>query len=372
MTRAPDDETTAAAGERPAAARTGPHLGLALFLVSAAQFVLQLDFSIVNVALATIQRELGVAPADLQWIVTGYALPFGSLLLLGGRIGDTLGHRRQLTRGLVLFGVMSLGAGLAPSAGALIAFRLLQGASAALVAPMALATVTDLFEDGPARNRALGIFQGATAGGATAGIVLGGILTQFIGWRSIFLVNPPVIVILVVAMLRLLPSDAHNFDNSKKRPHLDTGGAALVTASVAALIYGLAQGQERGFGQPLTVASLALAVVLAAGFVVTERRVAAPMVPFQVLADPGRRAALVIQLLVSSVISGYVYFIALYMQRVLGFSALEAGLALVPATLTVMVTSTFLTRRLLARAGTRAVLVTGLGARLAAPVPPGS
>jgi MFS family permease len=131
--------------------------------------VLQLDFSIVNVALATIQRELGVAPADLQWVVTGYALPFGALLLLGGRLGDMAGHRRQLVSGLALFGLTSLGAGLAPSAGALIAFRFLQGASAALVAPMALATVTDLFEDGPARNRALGIFQGATAAGATAG-----------------------------------------------------------------------------------------------------------------------------------------------------------------------------------------------------------
>jgi EmrB/QacA subfamily drug resistance transporter len=374
VTRPPDEENTqpasgtrAGRGDPPAAAGRGSgRLGLALFLVSAAQFVLQLDFSIVNVALATIQREFGVSAADLQWVVTGYALPFGALLLLGGRLGDLLGHRRLLTSGLVAFGVTSLGAGLAPDAGALIAFRFLQGASAALVAPMALAAVTDLFDDGPARNRALGIFQGATAGGATAGIVLGGILTQYAGWRSIFLVNPPVIAILVAVMLRLLPRDRHGpaapepHDDNSKKPRLDLGGAALVTASVAALIYGLTQGQQRGFESAAALGSLALAVLLAAAFVVVERTVAAPMVPFAVLADPGRRAALLVQLLLSAVVGGYVYFIALYMQRALGFSALEAGLGLLPATVTIVVMSTFVTRRLIARLGLRAVLVIGL------------
>jgi MFS family permease len=192
-----------ATGERPVR-----RIGLGLFLVSAAQFVLQLDFSIVNVALATIQREFGLSAADLQWIVTGYALPFGALLLLGGRIGDLTGHRRLLVAGLGIFGVTSLAAGLAPSSGVLIGARFAQGASAALVAPMALAAVTDLFPDGPGRVRALGIYQGATAAGASAGIVFGGILTELAGWRAIFLVNPPVIAILVTAMLRLLPRDA--------------------------------------------------------------------------------------------------------------------------------------------------------------------
>ena len=142
-----------AAGEQ-----AGRRLGLALFLVSAAQFILQLDFSIVNVALATIQREFGVSAVDLQWIVTGYALPFGALLLLGGRLGDLTGHRRLLVCGLALFGVTSLAAGLAPGAGVLIGARFAQGASAALVAPMALATIADLFPDGPDRARALGIY----------------------------------------------------------------------------------------------------------------------------------------------------------------------------------------------------------------------
>ena len=337
----------------------GRRPGLGLFLVSAAQFTLQLDFSIVNVALATIQREFGVSAVDLQWIVTGYALPFGALLLLGGRLGDLTGHRRLLVGGLGLFGVTSLLAGLAPDSGVLIAARFAQGASAALVAPMALAAITDLFPDGPGRARALGIFQGATAAGASAGIVLGGILTEYAGWRAIFLVNPPVIVVLAGATLRLLPREpGHRRARAAGRP--DVAGAALVTASVAALIYGLSQGQQRGFTAPVTVAALAAAAVLAAALVVTERRTPAPMVPARVLAGRPRRAALGAMFLVASVVVGYVYFVTLYMQKALHFSALRAGLGLLPATLTVLVTSTWVARRLAARFGARAVLATGL------------
>jgi len=348
-----------AAVGRAAGAGDGRRLGLGLFLVSAAQFTLQLDFSIVNVALATIQREFGVSAVDLQWIVTGYALPFGALLLLGGRLGDLTGHRRLLVGGLALFGVTSLLAGLAPDSGVLIAARFAQGASAALVAPMALAAITDLFPDGPGRARALGIFQGATAAGASAGIVLGGILTEYAGWRAIFLVNPPVIVILAGAMLRLLPRE-QGHGGARAAARLDVAGAALVTVSVAALIYGLSQGQQRGFTAPATVVALAAAVVLAAAFVATERRVAAPMVPVRVLAGPARRVALAAMFLVASVVVGYVYFVTLYMQKALHFSALRAGLGLLPATLTVLVTSTWLARRLAARFGTRAALASGL------------
>src|SRR5689334_3509237 len=327
---APGAAAGQAAGERDAR-----RLGLGLFLVSAAQFTLQLDFSIVNVALATIQREFGVSAVDLQWIVTGYALPFGALLLLGGRLGDLTGHRRLLVGGLLLFGVTSLLAGLAPDSGVLIAARFAQGASAALVAPMALAAITDLFPDGPGRARALGIFQGATAAGASAGIVLGGILTEYAGWRAIFLVNPPVIAVLVAAMLRLLPRESGHRRGAADGPSgLDVAGAVLVTVSVAALIYGLSQGQQRGFAAPATIAALVAAVVLAAAFVTVERRVPVPMVPVRVLAGPARRAALGTMFLVASVVVGYVYFVTLYMQKALHFSALRAGLGLLPATLT--------------------------------------
>lgn len=338
----------------------GRRLGLVLFLVSAAQFVLQLDFSIVNVALATIQHQFGVSAADLQWIVTGYALPFGALLLVGGRIGDLTGHRRLLVGGLALFGVTSLAAGLAPGAGVLIGARFAQGASAALVAPMALAAIADLFPDGPPRARALGIYQGATAAGASAGIVLGGILTEYAGWRAIFLVNPPVIAVLIAAMVRLLPAGPGHVPGGGGPRRLDLAGAVLVTASAAALIFGLSQGQQRGFADPVTLGALTAAVLLGAAFGVAERRAPVPMIPLRVLADRARRVALAAMFAVASVIVGYVYFVTLYMQKVLGFSPLRAGLGLLPATLTVLVTSTWLARRLAARFGARPVLAAGL------------
>jgi MFS family permease len=362
-----DRETTAGVASvagTASPAGSGRRLGLALFLVSAAQFVLQLDFSIVNVALATIQREFGVSAADLQWLVTGYALPFGALLLLGGRLGDLIGHRRQLVAGLALFGVMSLLAGLAADSGVLIGARFAQGASAALVAPMTLAAISDLYPEGAGRARAMGIYQGATAAGASAGIVLGGILTSYIGWRAIFLVNPPVIVVLVAAMLRLLPGDHLSpraaGPGATARPRLDVAGAVLVTASVAALIFGLSQGQQHGFGAPVTLVSLVVAVALGVAFAEEERRVSAPMVPLAVLRDRSRRVALAVMFTVASVIVGYVYFVTLYMQRVLDFSALQAGLALLPATLTVMATSILLARRVVARFGAKAVLVAAM------------
>jgi EmrB/QacA subfamily drug resistance transporter len=333
----------------------GLGLGLAFGLVVAAQFVLQLDFSIVNIALPTIKGELRVAPADLQWIVTGYALTFGSLLLFGGRVGDLLGHRRVLLIGLGAFGVASLAAGLAPTSLALIVSRFAQGASAAFVAPQALALVTDLFPEGPARTRALGIFQGATAAGASAGIVLGGVCTEFIGWRAVFLVNPPLIAVLVVAIRRVVPARAR-----RAEVRLDFAGAVLATASIAVLIFGLSQGQQHGFTNAAALAALALAVLLGVTFVIAQQRGKAPMVPLPVLADPARRAALSAMLLFGAVVVGYIYFASLYLQDVLRFSPLQAGLAFVPASGTVMLTATQVTRRVLPRFGVRKILLAGL------------
>jgi EmrB/QacA subfamily drug resistance transporter len=329
--------------------------GSALALICAAQFVLQLDFSIVNVALPTIQRQLGFTSAHLQWIVTGYALTFGSLLLLGGRAGDLIGHRRLLLVGLALFGVSSLGAGLSPSQAILIGSRFLQGASAALVAPSALALLTALFREGPPRTRALGMFQGATAAGAMAGIVLGGLLTEYIGWRAIFLVNPPIVVVLSVLAIRLLPSDTEG-----ERSRLDLAGATLATASVAALIFGLSEGQQQGFTGPPAVVALLLAGVFAAAFVVVEHTVAAPMLPFGIFADRPRRVALAVVLTMGAVLAGYIYFITLYLQNVLHYSAVLTGVALVPATVTVMVVSMLITRRLLPRLGVKRMLLLGI------------
>jgi EmrB/QacA subfamily drug resistance transporter len=328
---------------------------LALGLVVAAQFVLQLDFSIVNIALPTIKRELHFAPANLQWIVTGYALTFGSLLLFGGRVGDRAGHRRVLLIGLAAFGVTSLVGGLSPTPLVLIASRFAQGASGAFVAPQALAIITELFSEGPARHRALGIFQGATAAGASAGVVLGGVCTEFIGWRAVFLVNPPIIVALVIAIRRVLPSHSRRVG-----ARLDIAGAILATGSIALLIFGLSQGQQHGFTNAATLAALTLAVLLGVTFVIFQERAETPMLPRHVLADPARRAALVAMLLFGPVVAGYVYFTSLYNQDVLHFSPLQAGLAFIPATATVMLTATQLTRRIPPRFGVRTILLTGL------------
>jgi hypothetical protein len=329
--------------------------GWALALVCAGQFVLQLDFSIVNVALPTIQASLHFAATDLQWVITGYALTFGSMLLTGGRAGDLIGKRRLLIAGLILFGLTSLSAGLAQSPALLIASRFLQGASAALVAPSTMGLLTATFAEGPERMRALAVFQGTTAAGATAGIVLGGVLTNYLGWEAIFLVNPPVILMLALLALRLLPVDV-----ARASGRLDLAGAALITASTACLIYGLSDGQQIGFASVQVLLALAFAGALGIAFVVTERHTAAPMLPLHLLDDRMRWAGLITMLLMGGVIAAYVYFVSFYLQLTLHLSSLATGLALVPSTATVMATSMLVTRRALATLGVVRVLLLGL------------
>jgi EmrB/QacA subfamily drug resistance transporter len=327
----------------------------ALALICAAQFVLQLDFSIVNVALPTMQRELGFAAADLQWVVTGYALTFGSLLLLGGRLGDSLGRRRLLMLGLTLFGLASLTCGLALSPLMLVLSRFVQGAGGAFVSPSALSLLTTTNAEGAARNRALSLWQASTAGGASAGVIAGGVLTQYLGWRAIFLVNLPIIAVLLLLIPRVIPDDRNT-----SRQRVDVLGAALVTGSAVALIYGLSSGQQQGFGSLGPLLALGAAVLLALLFVLVERTTVAPMVPFSYFSSPTHRAAVGAMLLMGAVLAAYVYFTSLYMQRVLGVSVVLTGLSLIPSTATVILMSTFATRRLLGRLGVKRVLLIGL------------
>jgi EmrB/QacA subfamily drug resistance transporter len=335
-----------------------PALGFisALGVLCAAQFVLQLDFSIVNVALPTIQRELGFAASNLQWVVTGYALTFGSLLLLGGRAGDSLGRRRLLLLGLALFALASLTCGFAVTPLMLIVSRVVQGTGAAFVSPSALALLTSTNAEGPARNRALSLWAASTAAGASAGVIAGGVLTQYLGWRAVFLVNLPIIAILLV----LIPLELADDRRRSGGQRLDVLGAVLVTASAAALIYGLSNGQQQGFGSWGTVVALCVAVGLAVAFVLVERVVPVPMVPFGYFASATHRAAVGTTLLIGAVIAAYVYFISLYLQRVLGQSPLLTGLALIPSTATIVLTTTFATRRLLDRLGVKRMLLIGL------------
>jgi MFS family permease len=334
--------------------KTRRNAALVTGVVIAAQFVLQLDFSIVNVALNTIQRELGMAPAELQWIVTGYALTFGSLLLAGGRLADLVGRRRLLVIGLVLFAAASLACGLARWPVMLIVSRMVQGAAAALASPAALSLLTTASPEGPARHRALALWQAATAGGATTGIIAGGLLTQYLGWRAVFLVNPPLIAVMLAFVPRL-PAGAATGGGK-----IGIRGASLVTAAIAALIYGLTQGQQHGFGTLASVTALVAAALLAAAFVYSERKLPAPMLPPSLLAAPARRAAVSAMLLIGAVLAGYVYFLSLYLQKVHHFSPVLTGLGLLPATMTVVLMSTLVTRRLLTRFGARTVLLAGL------------
>ncbi len=326
----------------------------ALALVCSAQFVLQLDFSIINVALPTIQRGLNMASSQLQWIVTGYALTFGSLLLAGGRLADRLGRRRLLVVGLVLFALVSVACGLAQWSLMLIIARMVQGGAGAMVSPAALSLLTTTNPEGPARNRALAVWQATTAAGATTGIVAGGILTQFLGWRAIFLVNPPIIA-LMLAFVRGLPRG-----ETQGAERVDVPGAVLVTTALAVLIFGLSYGQQHGFEMLATIAALVVAAALAVGFILVEKSVAHPMLPLSIFAVPTRRAAVAAMVLIGAVLAGYVYFTSLYLQKVLGFSPVETGLSLVPSTLAVVVTSTMITRRLLARFSIKSMLLVAL------------
>jgi MFS family permease len=330
--------------------------GWVLGLAAAAQFVLQLDMSIINVALPTVQRELHFSAVGLQWVVTGYALTFGALLLVAGRVGDIVGHRRALVTGLVLFALTSLTGGLATSAVMLVVSRVLQGASAALVAPSALGLLAHAYSEPSARARALGIFQGGSAAGGTAGIVLGGLLTEYVGWRWVLLVNLPIIALLVPAILRQLPATPGHAAGAR----IDLQGTGAVTASIAALIFGASEGQEYGFDNPRSWVAFVLGAALLVTFVAIERGTIEPMLPPALLRDPQRRAVAGAVFLLGAVFAGYVYFLSLYLQRVLGFSAIETGLAFLPATVTGFLMSTQVARRTLPRLGVRWQLLSAL------------
>ncbi|WP_434770216.1 MFS transporter [Curtobacterium flaccumfaciens] len=338
----------------PPAPAPAPRATVTLFVLCAAQFVLQLDFSVVNVALPTIRTGLGFSASALQWIVTGYALTFGSLLLLGGRAGDLLGQRRVLLTGLAVFGAASLGCGFAPAPGWLIAARFVQGAAGALIAPAALSTLTLRFADGPARIRALGIWQAATAAGGTAGIVLGGLLVQLVGWRSIFVINVPVIIALLVLVPRVVPPRA-----GTDKGTLRVGPSLLVTAAIASVILGLSSLETAGPTSPSTFVPVLVGLALAATFVVLQARSRNPLVPRPVLASRMRRGALLTMVITGAVLAGYVYFVSLFLQTVLRFDPLGTGVALLPATVLIVLLSSLVARRFIARVGLQPTALTG-------------
>ncbi len=330
-------------------ARPAARPGLVLLVLCVAQFMLVLDISVTNVALASIQSDLGFAGGDLQWIVTAYTLVFGSLLIFFGRAGDLFGRRRLFVAGLVVFTVASLLCGLAQEPWQLIAARALQGLGGAMLSPSALSLLVTTFAEGPERTRALGVWGSIAAGGAAAGMILGGVLTDLAGWRWVFFVNVPVGVLALVGAVRVVPESRH-----AARTRLDVAGALAVTAGLVALVYGLTRVETDGGGGTLPWFALAAALLVA--FVLVERRVAAPLVDFGLFRSRGVTGANLFSLLTTAVVVGQSFFLSLYLRNVLDYSPLRTGLALVPITVVVVAVATSMPR-LLPRLGVRAVLV---------------
>jgi len=334
----------------PAAAEGMGQVALALVLVAA--FVVVLDFSIVNLALASIQRELGFSATSLQWVVTAYAITFGGFLILGGGLADRFGRRRMFVSGLLLFTATSLVGGLASGPDLLVAARAAQGIGAAIVAPAALALITSGFREGGPRNRALGLYGATASVGFVGGLVLGGLLVQLLGWRSVFLVNVPVGLVAAGLGVRHLPKVAPRAATGA----LDVGGGLLITASIAALVYAVSEAPTVGFDAPDVLLAALLCVAALAGFIVLELHHPRPLVRFGVLRLPTLRAANTITLLLGVWSGGEMIVMTLYLQEGLHYSPLLAGLAIAPQGLVGLVTG-LAGARLVGRLGLRRLLM---------------
>jgi len=297
-----------------------------LVLLSLAQLMVILDISAVNVALPTLSRDLGIARGDLEWTITSYSLLFGSLLLLGGRAADRLGRRRTFLTGLALFTTASLVAALAPSAGALYAARAAQGIGAALLSPSALSIITTTFASGRERAVALGVWGAVSGAGAAVGVLLGGILTDWISWRAIFFINAPIGVVVAIGVLRSVSADP-------ERPRwlgLDIRGALLATASLAALLEALAGAHDAGWTSAQTLGLGVAALIGLTGFALLERRTARPLLRVERLADRAIAGGWAAMLLASAILIGSFLLTSVYLQEVLGASPLETGLGFLP------------------------------------------
>ena len=339
-----------------------PNRWLVLVLVCIAQFMVVLDATIVNVALPSIQKDLDFSQGSLQWVINGYTLVFGGFLLLGGRASDLFGRKRLFLAGVVIFSVASLVNGLAQSGGMLIAARALQGLGAALVSPAALSIITTTFAEGEERAKALGVWSAIAAGGAAFGLLLGGILTDLLTWEWIFFVNVPIGIAAFLLSLRHVPESV-----APDRPDsVDLPGAVTVTAGLMVLVYAIVRAEQAGWTSAETLGLGALAVVLLVAFLVIELRSNAPLIRMSIFRSRNISGANAAMLLVIGGMYAFFFLVSLYVQQVLGYSPLEAGLAFLPFTLGIIVgagASQAIARRvpvhLIALAGI-ALAVTGL------------
>ncbi|MEU1147700.1 MFS transporter [Streptomyces sp. NPDC005863] len=316
---------------KPGAARREGHPGLALTVIAACQLMVVLDATIVNIALPHIQGALHFSTTDLTWVVSAYTLTFGGLLLLGGRAGDILGRRRVFMSGILLFTLASLLGGFAQEPWQLLAARALQGVGGAIASPTSLALITTTFPEGPERNRAFGVFAAVSAGGGAIGLLAGGMLTEWLDWRWVLFVNVPIgVLIAVLTPLYINESERHP-------GRFDLTGALTSTLGMVSLVYGFIRSAEEGWRDGITLGSFGAAVVLLAAFVFVEKRAKEPITPLRMFADRNRSGTYVIMLSLAAAMFGIFFFIVLFVQNILGYTPIEAGLAFLPVTMVIAV-----------------------------------
>jgi EmrB/QacA subfamily drug resistance transporter len=335
---------------RPGPTRRRGRPGLALVIMLSAQLMIILDLTVVNIALPHIQTGLNFSAASLSWVLNAYTLTFGGLLLLGGRAGDILGRRRVFLAGIALFTLSSLAGGLATTDWMLLVARALQGVGGALASPAVLALVVGSFTEGRERTRALGIYSAVAMGGASLGLVLGGVITEWLSWRWVLFVNVPVgIVVLAVTPLFVTES-------ARQPGRFDLTGAVTSTGGMTALVYAFIRAAASGWGDRVAVAAFAVAVVLLGLFLLTEARARQPITPLRLFADLGRSGSYLARLLLVAGMFGMFFFLTQFVQEILGFSPLAAGVAFLPLTLTVFGVSRAAPRLIPRFGGTRLML----------------
>jgi EmrB/QacA subfamily drug resistance transporter len=351
---------TSSAIDRTGTRSDGRHLGVALLVIATAQLMVVLDATIVNVALPHIQTALGFSGSGLEWVVNAYALTLGGLLLLGGRAGDQFGRRRMFVTGLLLFSAASLVGGLATSQAWLLAARAVQGAGGAIVAPTALALIATTFPQGPARNRAMGVYSGMSAAGGAVGLLAGGLLVTYVSWRWVLFVNVPIGIGAALAALVVLPGTAGRI---RVPGRFDLAGAITGTGGVAALVYGLSQAATSPdgtshWGDAGVLATLTASVVLLAAFAVIETRSRHALMPVRLLRSRDRAGAILMMLAVGTIVSGVFFFVTLFVQELWGYSPLRTGVAFLPFAAALLVGSA-VAAQLVPRIGARPLLIAG-------------
>jgi EmrB/QacA subfamily drug resistance transporter len=338
--------------QKPGAARREGRPGIALTVIAACQLMVVLDATIVNIALPHIQESLKFSTTDLTWVVSAYTLTFGGLLLLGGRAGDILGRRRVFMTGILVFTLASLLGGLAQEPWQLLAARALQGVGGAIASPTSLALITTTFPEGPERNRAFGVFAAVSAGGGAIGLLAGGMLTEWLDWRWVLFVNVPIgVLIAVLAPMYINESERHP-------GRFDIAGALTSTAGMASLVYGFIRAAEEGWRDGLTIGSFAAAVALLLAFGYIESRAKEPITPLRMFADRNRSGTYVIMLSLAAAMFGMFFFIVLFVQNVLRYTPIEAGLAFLPVTVAI-VTGAGLSQRFLPVLGPKPFMLGG-------------